>query len=145
LLFAAVIAFNLTIVPIDNLRGGFDWTISSTFGWPAVARRIVELEQEHKVGFIAAARYTTAAQLAFALHDSEVTALADRPDQYHIWFDPAAHRGQDALIVSDTQLGTAEIAGHFDSLAELARVPYSAWGRTIYTPIIYLGTNFHGK
>lgn len=145
LLFAAVIALNLTIVPLDNLRGGFDWTISSTFGWPAVAQRVKELEQQHKVGFVAAARYTTAAQLAFALHDPEVTALAERPDQYHIWFDPAAHQGQDALIVSDPQIGTAEIAGHFDSLTELARVPYVAWGRTIYEPIIYLGTDYHAR
>jgi 4-amino-4-deoxy-L-arabinose transferase-like glycosyltransferase len=145
LLFAGAIAVNLTIVPLDNLRGGFDWTIASTFGWPAVAARITALERQHRVGFVAATRYTTAAQLGFALHDPEVTALAERPDQYHIWFDPAAHQGQDALVVSDAQIGTAEIAGHFDSLTELARVPYLAWGRTIYEPIIYLGTNFHAR
>jgi 4-amino-4-deoxy-L-arabinose transferase-like glycosyltransferase len=143
LLFAGAIAFNLTIVPLDNLRGGFDWTISSTFGWPAVAARVAEIEQHQTIGFVAATRYTTAAQLAFALHDPEVTSLAERPDQYHIWFDPAAHAGQDALIVSDALIGTAEIAGRFDSLTELARVPYVAWGRTIYEPIIYLGRNFH--
>ena len=142
LLFAGAIAFNLTIVPLDNLRGGFDWTISSTFGWPAVAERIAELEQQHHVGFIAATRYTTAAQLAFALHDPEVTALAERPDQYHIWFAPAAHAGQDALVISDAQIGVSDIANHFDALTELARVPYVAWGRTIYEPIIYLGTNY---
>jgi len=76
------------------------------------------------------------------MHDTEVTSIADRPDQYHYWFDRIAHEGEDALVVSDAQLGTSEIAGHFDSLTELERVPYVAWGRTIYQPIIYLGTHF---
>lgn len=145
LVFAAGAAFNLTIIPIGNLRGGFDWTIASTFGWPAAAARVEALRQQHKVGFVAATRYTTAAQLGFAMHDPDVTAIADRPDQYDFWFDAAAHAGEDALVVTDSRLGLREVKGHFDTLTLLETVPYTALGRTVYAPQIYLGTNFHGS
>jgi len=145
ILFAIVLAFNATIVPIANLTGGYDWTFSSSFGWPAVAERVKALEADHKVGFIAAARYTTAAQLGFAMQDPDVTAIADRPDQYHLWFDPAAHAGEDALVISDPQLGLSEIAPHFDRLTLLETVENRAYGHTIYVAQIYLGTGYRGR
>src|SRR3569833_2813542 len=88
---------------------------------------------------------TTGPQLGFAMHDPEVTAIANRHDQYDFWFDPAAHEGQDALVVSDPQLGLAEVAPYFDSLTPLETVPYTALGRTVYEPTIYLGRRIHAK
>ncbi len=117
--------------------------MASTFGWPSVADRIRSLDQQHSVGLIATTRYSTAAQLGFALHDPEVTAIDDRHDQYDYWFDPAAHRGQDALIVSDSSLGLGSVKAHFDQIMEIETVPYSLYGVTIYTPTIYFGRNFH--
>ena len=144
LVFALGLAFDTAVVPIANAMNGYDWTISSTFGWPETAARVEALARQYPVGFIAATRYTTAAQLGFAMHDADVTALSSRHDQYDFWFDPAAHRGQDALIVSDRQLGTGDIAKQFDELIELESVPYSRFGVSIYEPTIYLGRNFHG-
>ncbi len=137
--------FNNAVVPIADLVGRYDWTISSTFGWPEVATRLKALEQNHPVGFVAAARYTTAAQLGYALHDPEVTAIADRPDQYDFWFDAAAHEGQDALVVSDPQIGLAGIRSHFDSVSKLETVPFRRFGVDIYKPAIYLAKGFHAK
>jgi hypothetical protein len=120
-----------------------DWTVASTFGWPEVAVRVEALNAEHKAGFVAAARYTTAAQLGYAMRDAEVTALADRHDQYDFWFDPAVHEGQDAIVVSDAQLGIRQIEPYFDDLELLESVPFERFGRTIYEPRIYLGRRFH--
>jgi hypothetical protein len=78
------------------------------------------------------------------MHDADVTALSGRHDQYDFWFDPAAHKGQDALIVTDRQLGTRDIGKRFDELIELESVPYSRFGVMVYTAEIYLGRNFHG-
>jgi hypothetical protein len=142
-LLALGVAFNNTVIPFGNLAGGMDWTIASTFGWPDVATRITELEQQHPVGFVAASRYTTAAQLGYALHNPEVTALSNRHDQYDYWFDASAHAGEDALVVSDPQIGLAAIEPHFDTLMPLETVPVERLGRTIYQPTIYLGHNFH--
>jgi hypothetical protein len=144
-LLAGGFAFDQTIVPLGNMVGRYDWTASSTFGWPAVAERIKAYETQYGTTFVVATRYTTAAQLGFALHDPEVTAIANRHDQYDFWFDPAAHDGQDALVVSDPQLGLAEVAPYFDSLTPLETVPYTALGRTVYEPTIYLGRRFHTK
>jgi hypothetical protein len=145
LIWACLLLVNNTMAPLANLNGKFDWTNSSTYGWPQVAERLTELRKTNPVGFIAATRYTTAAQLGFALHDPEVTALSNRHDQYDYWFDPAAHEGQNALIVSDPQLGLRDVRGHFDDIVKLADVPYSALGIVVYRPTIYLGINFHAE
>ena len=144
-LLAGGFAFDQTVVPLGNLVGRYDWTASSTFGWPAVAERIKADKAQYNTTFVVATRYTTAAQLGFAMHDPEVTAIANRHDQYDFWFDPAAHEGQDALVISDPQLGLAEVAPYFDSLTPLETVPYTALGRTVYEPTIYLGRRFHAK
>jgi len=145
LIFACLLSFNNSIIPFGNLNGGLDWTASSTYNWPETAAHVEALRKQHAVGFVAATRYTTAAQLGFAMHDADVTALSARHDQYDFWFDPVAHKGEDALIVTDPQLGTRDIDGQFDELIELEQVPYFRFGILVYRPIIYLGRNFHGQ
>jgi 4-amino-4-deoxy-L-arabinose transferase-like glycosyltransferase len=140
--FALLSVVNFTLVPIESLFGGNGWTFASAHGWPAVAVRVEELEHEYKVGFVAASRYTTAAQLGFALHDADVTALADRHDQYDFWFDPKAHRGEDALIVSDPRIKTGQIEPYFETLKLIETVRFERFGRVIYRARIYLGSNF---
>lgn len=144
LIFALLSVVNFTIAPVTNLFGGNDWTVASTYGWPQVASRVSELKREHDVGFVAAARYTTAAQLGFALHDPDVAAIADRHDQYDYWFDPEAHLGQSALIVSDPQIGVRQIEPYFDSLERLEDIAFERFGKVIYRARIYLGTGFRG-
>lgn len=143
LVFAALSVVNFTVVPVFRLAGIPDWTTESIYGWPEVATRVTALEQEHEVGFIAAARYTTAAQLGFAKHDANVIALADRHDQYDFWFDPEAHVGEDALVVSDSRLKIGQIEPYFDRLELLETVPSTRFGTVIYQARIYLASGFH--
>jgi hypothetical protein len=110
-----------------------------------VAARIKELEQQEHTSFVVATRYTTAAQLGFAMGDPDVTAISDRPDQYDLWFKPAVHEGQDAIVVSDPILGLDDVRPYFDSLTPLETVPYTAFSQTIYEPTIYLGKRFHAE
>jgi 4-amino-4-deoxy-L-arabinose transferase-like glycosyltransferase len=144
-LFALGCLVNFTIAPLGNLIGRYDWTISSTFGWPEVAARIDLLRAQHDIGFVAVSRYTTAAQLGFALRDPDVTTLAERHDQYDYWFDPKLHAGQTALLVADPHYGVGYMASFFDGVTPLETVPISRYGRTIYEPTIYLGTGFHPR
>jgi hypothetical protein len=95
------------------------------------------------VGFVATPFYTTAAQLGFALHDSDVTALSDRHDQYDYWFDPVGHTGQDAIVVTDTRFGT-KFATQFESITKLEELKVERYGTVIYRPAIYLAHNFKG-
>jgi hypothetical protein len=142
---AVVAVFDLSVLPIGNLAGHYDWTISSMFGWPQVAARVKALEQREHTSFVVATRYTTAAQLGFAMGDPEVIAISDRPDQYDIWFKPARHEGQDAIVVSDPVLGLDDVRPYFDSLTLLESVPYSTFGQTVYEPTIYLGKRYHAE
>jgi hypothetical protein len=71
-----------------------------------------------------------------------VTALADRHDQYDFWFDPKAHRGEDALIVSDPRIKTGQIEPYFETLKLIETVRFERFGRVIYRARIYLGSNF---
>ncbi len=134
---------NFSIVPIGNLIGRYDWTTSSTFGWAGVAGRIEQLEEAHEIGFVATTRYTTAAQLGYAMHDPDVVAIDDRHDQYDYWFDPAAHIGENALVVADSRENVKYIKRFFDTLEPLGAVPFRRFGTVIYRPRIYLGTGFH--
>lgn len=143
LIFAIGAAVSFIAMPIGNMLGHYDWMNSSIYGWPAVATRIEQLERKHEIGFVATARYTTAAQLGFALRDPEVTAISDRHDQYDFWFDPKAHIGEAALVVSDPQLKVGQIAPYFDKLKLVDTIPFERFGRTIYRARIYLGTGFH--
>jgi hypothetical protein len=139
LVLAALSTVNFTIVPVFRN----DWTTESMYGWPGVAARVEALEGEHDVGFVAAGRYTTAAQLGFAMHEPNVIALADRHDQYDFWFDPGAHLGENALVVSDPRIKTGQIEPYFDTLKLLETVPFERFGRVIYRARIYLGSGFH--
>lgn len=143
LIFAVGCTINFTTIPLENLRGGYDWTTSSTFGWPAVASRIAALKQTNDIGFVVASRYTTAAQLGFAMHDPDVVTIAQRHDQYDYWFTPADHIGQNALVVGDPVEGVGYVEQFFDSLTPLETVPFAQYGYVIYEPKIWLGTNFH--
>ncbi len=141
-IFALGCVVNFLVAPIGNLADGDDWTFASTFGWPEVAVRVETLRHERDIGFVATTRYTTAAQLGFALHDADVTALAARHDQYDFWFDAAAHRGEDALVVTDPRLGTGYAARLFDSLELVETVAHTRFGLEIYEARIYLGRGF---
>ncbi len=147
LVYGAIICLgsvlNFSIVPIGNLLDRYDWTISSTYGWDGVAARIEELETAHEIGFVATTRYTTAAQLGFAMHDADVVAIDDRHDQYDYWFDPAAHAGENALVVADSRQNVNYIKRFFATLEPLELVPFRRFGMVVYRPRIYLGTGFH--
>lgn len=139
---AAVLAFNGTVVPIGDLINRYDWTISSTFGWDQTAAEVVRLRAEHQASFVVVTRYTTAAQLGFAMHDPEVTAISTRHDEYDFWFDPAAHQGQNAILVGDADFGVGEAAARFRQVTLLETLPIVRFGVTVYVPQIYLAEDY---
>lgn len=144
LIFALLLSFNNSIIPFGNLNGGFDWTASSTYNWPEIAEHVRAQRQAHPVGFVAVTRYTTAAQLGFAMQDADVVGLSARHDQYDFWFDPPAHKGENALIISDRVEGLGYVGPQFDSVTPLETVTLMRFGKLVYEVTISLGTNFHG-
>jgi len=139
---ALLLVFNQLVAPVGNVFGAYDWTISSTYGWDEIGREVQALRAEHPDAFVATSFYTTAAQLGFAMVEPDIVALSPRPDQFDFWFDPEAHRGEDAIIVADRFYTVDHAARQFDSIAAVRQVEIVSFGRVIYAPTIYLARGF---
>jgi 4-amino-4-deoxy-L-arabinose transferase-like glycosyltransferase len=139
LLAAAVMGYTH---PPGLLPGFKDPGAEANFGWPEVASAVIAAEQQHPGAFLAATKYNYAAQLSFALHRLDVTAINPLRSQYDLWWTAADHIGQDAIIVADRTNSISLSSGHFHSVSKLADVPVMLDGRQIWNFEIYLGTGY---
>ncbi|HEX4298924.1 MAG TPA: glycosyltransferase family 39 protein [Devosia sp.] len=120
----------------------FDPAARANYGWPQVAHEVQAAQQSHPGAFLAGTRYTYAAQLGFQLHRTDVTAFNPLPSENDYWWDAAAHRGQDALIVADRTFPIANARPSFASLEKLEDVPVTVGGNTVWTFEIWLGKDY---
>ncbi len=140
---AMAIFINYSVVPVTDVSGWRDEATAWSYGWDEVAAATASARIQHKVGFVAAADYTTASLLAFATGDRDVVSLAARQDQYDYWFEPAAHAGEDALLYGDNWRPlTAGIIGKFDSIEEIGALPVVVAGRDLNVQRLYLARGF---
>jgi 4-amino-4-deoxy-L-arabinose transferase-like glycosyltransferase len=128
-----------------NLPGFRDPTIPSNFGWDAVAAAVRDAEAANPGAFLAATRYTYAAQLGFALQDPGVTAINPLRSQYDFWWSPDAHVGQNAVIVADASNPISLASARFVSVSKLAEVPVITGGRQVWSFDIYLGHGYRAR
>jgi len=142
LVFAVILACNMTALPVAMLFAHKDWTIASMHGWDEVAGEIAALRAEHPDTFLATTRYTTAAQLAWALRSTDVTAIAERTDQFDYWFDAEAHTGRNALIVDDAQETIAWARTKFARVTEKRALHILRFGQEIFAPRIWFAENY---
>jgi 4-amino-4-deoxy-L-arabinose transferase-like glycosyltransferase len=147
------VAFGLTIITVGvlnytvgpmKLLGFGDTGAAAAFGWPELATQVAEQHKQHPDAFLAAARYTYAAQLGFQLHDPDIAALTRLPSQNSFWWDAAANAGRDALIITDGGPSSTigEAVPRFASMEKLEDVPVVVQGQTVWTFEIWLGRDF---
>jgi 4-amino-4-deoxy-L-arabinose transferase-like glycosyltransferase len=132
---------NYMVTPL-TLPGLSDPVAGSDFGWPEIGAEIARLRAEHPSAFLAATRYTYAAQLGLILHDTGVAAFNPVPSQNDYWFDAPARTGDDALIIADRAFPIDNARASFASLAKLEDIPVVRFGQTIWTFEVWLGTGF---
>lgn len=141
--FAVGVLVNYAFVPITDMGGWKDEATAWSYDWSRTAQTVEAARAEHPVGFVAAADYTTASLLAFALRDRDVVSLSPRQDQYDYWFDAKAHAGENAILYGDRSRPITRLAaGLFDSVEEIGSVMVSANGYDIYLQRIYLAKGF---
>jgi 4-amino-4-deoxy-L-arabinose transferase-like glycosyltransferase len=141
-----IAATNYAVLPVTALIGGrVDQTSAWSYGWDEIAEAVRDIEKTATAGFVAGTDYALAAPLGFALADADVTSLSPGRDAYDDWFDPVAHKGQDAIIVADRwrPLRNA-IAARFASVETVRSVSIVRLGRTLDTYTIYLARGFGG-
>jgi len=114
----------------------------ANYGWGEVAQAVRRAETAHPGAFVAATKYNYAAQLGFALHTSEVTAINPLRSQYDFWWQPLSHIGQDAIVVADAINPISLSSSRFDSVSKIADVPVTIGGKQIWNFEIYLGQGY---
>ncbi len=123
--------------------GGFaDPGAPANFGWTEVGAAVTEARTAHPQAFLAATKYNYAAQLGFALHDTEVTAINPLRSQYDLWWSAPAHIGQDAIVVADDRNPIELSSPWFAAVSKLTEVPVVVGGREVWHFDIYLAEGY---
>jgi hypothetical protein len=141
--FSAVIGLaigiNFTVLPLLSTFTYTDQTSSLSYGWDEVVPEIEKFKASEDVGFIAAPVYASASALAFAMHDPDVTSLSPHTEAFDFWFDAAAHRGQNALIVTDRKRPiTPAIEAMFSEVKRVKRINVERFGFLVERYTIYI-------
>ena len=77
------------------------------------------------------------------MRDRDVTSLFPGRDAFDYWFDPAAHAGQNALIVADRKRGLTEaIQSQFKSVRRIKRLNIVINGYVVERYSIYIAREF---
>jgi 4-amino-4-deoxy-L-arabinose transferase-like glycosyltransferase len=138
-LIALILTVNYTVLPVVSTYTYTDQSSALSYGWDEVIPHIEKLRAEHDIGFLATPWYASAGALAFAMRDPSVTSLFAGRDAFDDWFDPAAHAGQDALIVADRKRGvTDEIKAQFASVEHVDTVTIVRYGLVTERYSIYI-------
>lgn len=141
-LVALLLAFNITVMPIQNLWGGGGGEAAQIFGWPRIAEAVTQARQRFPGAFLAGTRYTIAAQLGFALGATDVTALDPRQDQFDYWRDDNAIRGRNAIIVAADSAADSYLRQVFVTVTPLSSVEVKRFGKSVSTYYLYFGQSF---
>lgn len=142
LVMATLLTVNFTVLPLVPFFGLPDWGTAANYGWVELAGEVDALHEQHPDAFLAATRYTYAAQLGFQLHDPSVTSFNKLRDQYDFWTDREALRGKDAIIVADGAWPIKFATTQFEKMTPLKEVEITRLGRHVTTFRVYLGENY---
>ena len=139
---ALVLTLNFAVYPLANLVGPKDWGTSANYGWDELAVAVRQEQANHPDAFLAATRYTYAAQLGYQLQTADVTAFNTLPDQYDFWTDRKALTGRNALIIADGAWPVSFAQTQFATMTLLRTVTITRFGQTITDYEIWLGEDY---
>lgn len=142
LLMALLLTVNFTLFPLANLVGPKDWGTSANFGWDELAAAMRQEQQAHPEAFLAATRYTYAAQIGFQLRTADVTSLNTLTDQYDLWTDRLALTGRDALVIADGAWPIDFARTQFAGMTLLRTVEITRFGQPVTEYEIWLGSDY---
>jgi 4-amino-4-deoxy-L-arabinose transferase-like glycosyltransferase len=141
LYMATVFSWNYAVEPLRTPLF-YDEGTAANYGWSEVGEAVTAAARQHPTAFLAATRYTYAAQLGFALHDRDVTAINHTPSQYDLWWDAEANRGRDALVVADRLFDIDFVRSQFARVTKLADVPVLEGDRQIWNFELYFAEGY---
>jgi 4-amino-4-deoxy-L-arabinose transferase-like glycosyltransferase len=117
-----------------------------TFGTAEIAAIVAEEEARLGPQIVATTDYRTAALLSLAGKRLDVVNLGPRGSQFDFWFDPAAHRGEDALVLVDDFLGEDRgIIQAFESVTPVREIEIRRFGYTMHRYRLVHARDYSGE
>lgn len=135
---------DMSVTPITQVIGVPPLGVYTNYDWDKVAAVVSAAHAQNPTSFLAATRYTTAAQLAFALGDPNVTDISDRHTEFTFWFDPTAHVGQSALVLAAPFIPIDYAKLRFKSVTLLQTIPITRFGTELGTYQLYKADGYCG-
>ncbi|MBD2177886.1 glycosyltransferase family 39 protein [Pseudanabaena sp. FACHB-1998] len=147
LLFTALFVWNSAIFPVSALFGkDGDPDGRMLFGWSEVSGEIQKIANSlPEKPLIITSDYRSAAMLAYAMPDPNVTALSKRISQFTLWNlqNVAQQKGKTAILISDQWYPlTTEAIAKFEQVNPLNQVPISRFGVYLKTYEIAIAKNY---
>jgi hypothetical protein len=144
--FGAIVALYLivsvTVFPLSLLHGTNDWRQTRLYGWEELRDALQPVRDQYRPDFIASDGPDLSSIVGFALDDASVTALTDRKTQFFYWWNPEAHRGEDALIVLHRGENPTYVQSQFESMREVGAVDVTRFGQFINGFVFYYAENY---
>ncbi len=133
------LTFSLAIMPLGTV---LRFETDLNYGHEELAAVVREAQIESGARMIVANRYQTASQLAFALDDAQVVAIAPTRDAFDDWFDPAKHAGDDAIVLVVRWDDTEYWKQYFGSFQLLREITIQRFDKKLATYELWLARDY---
>jgi hypothetical protein len=143
-LLSALFLIDMSVIPVTQAIGVTPSGVYSNYDWDKISAIVAAAHAQNPTSFLGATRYTTAAQLAFALRDPNVTDISDRHTEFNFWFDAVAHTGQSALVLATPDFPITFARTQFKSMALLQNISISRFGTELGTYQLYKADGYCG-
>lgn len=130
---------SLAIMPLGPL---LRYETDFNYGQDELAALVREAQADHHAELIVANRYQTASQLAFALDDRDVVAIAPSRDAFDDWFNPANHLGDDAIVLVVRWDDTEYWKQYFRSIQLLREITIHRFDKRLATYELWLANDY---
>jgi 4-amino-4-deoxy-L-arabinose transferase-like glycosyltransferase len=145
-IFALYMIISVTVLPLSFFHSSQpDWRQTRLYGWEELREGITTYREQLKPDFVASDGPDLASVAAFAMDDPAITALTDRRTQFTYWWQPEAHRGEDALVVLFKGEKSTYVASQFETLTEIGRVDVTRFGYWINGFVFYHAENYQPR
>ncbi|QKV17140.1 ArnT family glycosyltransferase [Oricola thermophila] len=134
------------IYPVYKVNGGDLRDNDISFGLDEIAAIVEEEEARLGADMVMTTDYRTASLLSFAAKRLDIEKIGRRRDQFDFWFDPSAHKGQNALVLVDDYLPEQELVTEvFEKVTPIREFTIRRHGLDIHTYRLVWAENYSGS
>jgi hypothetical protein len=146
LVVISAVTLSYAIMPVTMLFGGRGFNETEAgFGWDRISAAVASARDATGADFLATNRYQLSSQLAFALDDSDITAISPRRDAFDDWWSAEAHLGQDAVVLVDGRDDADYWRASFANFRLVEELVIEKFGYKLATYQVYFAEGYSGE